>query len=169
MSRLLLLRHAKAVWASPGETDFDRALKASGVTDSRSIGQQILDADLIPDIVLCSTARRARETWQGVADVLGNMEDRVTYLDELYSSDASGYLDIACAAPAAERVMLVGHNPMMEDLAETLSGEGEEAALSILASGFPKSGLAIIHFDGPLSSAKPGGGRLEAFLTKQRR
>lgn len=168
MSRLLLLRHAKAVWASPGETDFDRALKASGVADSRSIGEQIVEAGLVPDVVLCSTARRARETWLGVADVLGRLEDRVTYLNELYSSDASGYLEIARAAPAAERIMLVGHNPMMEDLAETLSGEGEEAALSVLASGFPKSGLAVIAFDGPLSSATPGKGRLEAFLTRRR-
>lgn len=168
MSRLLLLRHAKAVWASPGETDFDRALKASGVADSRSIGEQIVEAGLVPDIVLCSTARRARETWLGVADVLGGLEDRVTYLNELYSSDASGYLEIARAAPAAERIMLVGHNPMMEDLAETLSGEGEEAALSVLASGFPKSGLAVIAFDGSLSSATPGKGRLEAFMTKRR-
>ena len=82
MSQLLLLRHAKAVWALPGESDFDRALKASGVADSRSIGEQIVANGLLPDIVLCSTARRARETWSGVAEIIGPLEDRVTYLDE---------------------------------------------------------------------------------------
>ncbi|MCC0043046.1 MAG: histidine phosphatase family protein [Brucellaceae bacterium] len=168
MSQLLLLRHAKAVWALPGESDFDRALKASGVADSRSIGEQIVANGLLPDIVLCSTARRARETWSGVAEIIGPLEDRVTFLDDLYSADASGYLEIARAAPAAERIMLVGHNPMMEDLAETLSASGEKAASAVLASGFPKSGLAVIAFDGPLSAAAPGKGRLEAFLTRKR-
>lgn len=168
MSRLLLLRHAKAVWAEPGERDFDRRLKRSGVADSRSIGEQMTVHGLVPDIVLCSTARRARETWEGVAEIIGPMEGRVTYLDELYSSDATGYLEIARNAPAAESVMLVGHNPMMEDLAEILSGSGDLAARTVLASGFPKSGLAVIAFDRPISEAAPGMGRLEAFLTRVR-
>ncbi|MEX0955864.1 MAG: histidine phosphatase family protein [Rhizobiaceae bacterium] len=168
MSRLLLLRHAKAVWAEPGERDFDRRLQRSGEADSRSIGAQMTDHGLLPDIVLCSTARRARETWQGVAEVIGPMEERVSYLDELYSSDATNYLEIARNAPAVEHVMLVGHNPMMEDLAETLSGSSDPAARAVLASGFPKSGLAVIAFDGPISEAAPGTGRLEAFLTRTR-
>lgn len=168
MSRLFLLRHAKAVWADPGGRDFDRRLKESGKTDSRSIGEQMAARNLIPDIVFCSTARRARETWAGVAAVIGPMEERVTYLDELYSSDATGYLEIARSAPPAESVMLVGHNPMMEDLAEVLSGDGDDAARAVLASGFPKSGLAIIAFDGPLSAAAPGKGHLEDFLTRKR-
>jgi phosphohistidine phosphatase len=156
------------VWAEPGERDFDRRLKRSGGADSRSIGEQLAARGLVPDIVLCSTARRARETWAGVAEILGTMEDRVTYLDELYSSDATGYLEVARNAPAADNVMLVGHNPMMEDLAETLSGSGDPAARDVLASGFPKSGLAVIAFDGPISKAAPGTGRLEAFLTRAR-
>lgn len=168
MSRLLLLRHATAVWAEPGERDFDRRLKRSGEADSRSIGKQMTAHGLAPDIVLCSTARRARETWAGVAEIIGPMEDRVTYLDDLYTSDATGYLEIARKAPTAEKVMLVGHNPMMEDLAEILSGSGDAAARAVLASGFPKSGLAVIAFDGPISEAAPGTGRLEAFLTRAR-
>ncbi|MBO6719590.1 MAG: histidine phosphatase family protein [Rhizobiaceae bacterium] len=168
MSRLLLLRHAKAAWAAPGERDFDRPLKKSGWTDSRDIGEQIAAMSLIPDIILCSTARRARETWAGVAEVIGSMDDRVTFLDQLYTEDAAGYLEVARNAPEASSVMLVGHNPMMEDLAEALSGSGKDAARSILAAGFPKSGLAVIAFDGPLSQAQPGKGRLELFLTKRR-
>ncbi|GAB5506449.1 MAG: histidine phosphatase family protein [Rhizobiaceae bacterium] len=168
MSRLLLLRHAKAVWASPGERDFDRALKNSGEADSRSIGAQMAERNLIPDLILCSTARRARDTWAGVAQVIGPMEDRVTFLDTLYSTDAAGYLDVARGAPDAECIMLVGHNPMMEDLAETLSGDGATEAFEVLAAGFPKSGLTVIAFDGPLSEAAPGRGRLEAFITRKR-
>jgi phosphohistidine phosphatase len=168
MSRLLLLRHAKAVWAEPGERDFDRKLKSSGKADSRSIGEQIVARDLVPDLVLCSTARRARETWDGLAEVLGAVDDRVKYLDELYSADAAGYLDIARQAQPVESLMLVGHNPMMEDLADALAGNGEDDARAVLAAGFPKSGLAVISFDGPLSDAQPGKGRLEAFLTRKR-
>ncbi len=96
------------------------------------------------------------------------MEDRVTYLDDLYSEDAAGYLAVAHRAAPAESVMLVGHNPMMEDLAETLSGDADEEARDVLAAGFPKSGLAIISFDGPLTAAAPGTGRLELFLTRSR-
>jgi phosphohistidine phosphatase len=169
MSRLLLLRHAKAAWARLGENDFDRPLKQSGMTDSRVMGERMAALSLIPDIVLCSTARRARETWLGVAEIIGPMEDQVSFTDALYSQDSAGYLEIARGAPEAECVMLVGHNPMMEDLAEALAGSGDDEARAVLASGFPKSGLAVISFSGPLSNAAPGKGRLELFLTRNGR
>lgn len=168
MSRLYLLRHAEAVTAAPFERDFDRRLKQAGRDDSRFMGEQMVNEQLVPDVVLCSTARRARETWEGVAEVVGDPKERVTYLDALYSSDAAGYLEIARQAPPADSVMLVGHNPMMEELADLVIGGGGDAALSILASGFPKSGLAVIAFAGPLSQAAPGEGRLERFLTRKR-
>lgn len=168
MSRLFLLRHAKAAWAKPGEHDFDRPLTAAGIADSRSIGAQMKALGLVPERVLCSTALRARETWQGVSTGLGIAEDSASYLDDLYSTDAAGHLEIAQRAPASESVMLVGHNPMMEDLAEALAGSGDEAARAVLAAGFPKSGLAVIRFDGPLSSALPRKGHLEHFLIRIR-
>lgn len=132
------------------------------------MGEQMAAKGLVPDLVLCSTATRARDTWLGVAEAIGPMEDRVTYTDDLYFADSAGYLEIARNAQEAESVMLVGHNPMMEDLAEALTGSGDDAARDILSSGFPKTGLAVIAFDGPLSEAAPGRGRLEMFLTRKR-
>lgn len=163
MARLLLLRHAKAGWAEPGMRDFDRPLDTAGIEDAVAIGVAMGAADFRPDLVICSTARRARQTLDAIAQhiELG----RVLYTDGLYNSDASGYVDIVREAPLAESLLIVGHNPMMEDVAFALSGDGEAEAKSSLAAGFPTSGLAVIGFPGPLCEAAPGKGYLESFLT----
>ncbi|CAG1004022.1 MAG: histidine phosphatase family protein [Rhizobiaceae bacterium] len=163
MARLLLLRHAKAGWAEPGMRDFDRPLDRTGIEDAVAIGVAMGANDFRPDLVICSNARRARQTLDAIADhvELG----RVLYTDGLYSTDASGYVDIVREAPLAESLLLVGHNPMMEDVAFALAGDGEDEAKSSMAAGFPTSGLAVIRFPGPLSDAAPGKGYLELFLT----
>lgn len=163
MARLLLLRHAKAGWAEPGMRDFDRPLDRTGIGDAAATGVAMGAGELRPDLVICSTARRARQTLEAIADhvELG----RILYTDGLYSTDASGYVDIVREAPLAESLLLVGHNPMMEDVAFALAGDGEAAAKSSLAAGFPTSGLAVIRFPGPLSEAAPGTGYLELFVT----
>ena len=166
MSRLFLLRHAKAAWAKPGERDFDRPLQYSGETDSRTTGAEMAAKGLIPATVLCSTARRARETWLGVSQELGIAADDAIYLGELYSTDGAGYLKLVRAAAPADTMLVIGHNPMMEDLAEALSGKADPAARAALEAGFPTAGLAVISFAGPLSEAAPGGGHLEQFLAR---
>jgi phosphohistidine phosphatase len=89
----------------------------------------------------------------------------VIYSDELYGTDAAGYLDVIRTEAIGENVLLVGHNPMMEDLAFALSGGGDSHARDLLSAGFPTSGLAVIRFDTPLTEAAPGKGYLEAFLS----
>lgn len=162
MSRLLLLRHAKAGWALPGMRDFDRPLDATGVADAEATGAAMRASGYVPELTLCSNARRARETLEGIA---GSTDTgRVIFTDDLYSSDAAGYLDKIRENGRHSSILVIGHNPMMEDLAMAVSGDGDPSAHETLEHGFPTSGLAVIRFDDGLANAAPGKGYLEAFL-----
>lgn len=163
MSRLFLLRHAKAGWALPGMRDFDRPLDATGIADAEATGAAMRANGYVPELTLCSNARRARETLEGIAGTADT--GRVIFTDALYSADAAGYLDNIREHGRHNSILVIGHNPMMEDLAMAVTGDGEENALHTLQTGFPTSGLAIISFAGGLSDAQLGQGFLEAFLT----
>lgn len=117
----------------------------------------------VPHVTLCSGALRARQTLEGVAAMADT--GRVHFDDTLYITDAAGYLDIIREHCTAESIMIIGHNPMMEDLAMAVSGSGDEEAKGTLNAGFPTSGLAVVRFDGGLCAAAPGAGYLEAFHT----
>lgn len=163
MSRLFLLRHAKAGWAAPGMRDFDRPLEPVGRTDADAVGIAMAARAYMPDLVLCSSAKRARETLEWVARHTG--EGRIVFADDLYSTDAAGYVDFIRKTADGNAVLVVGHNPMMEDVAMALSGDGDEHAMNMLGSGFPTSALAVISFAGDLTGTAPGKGYLEAFVT----
>jgi len=163
VSRLFLLRHAKAGWALPGMRDFDRPLDATGHADAEAMGLLMRDHGYIPDVTLCSNAKRARETLE---DIAGHADTgRVVFCDSLYSDDAAGYLALIRDNAASGSILVVGHNPMMEDLAGAVSGDGEASARATLALGFPTCGLAVIAFAASLKNAELGGGNLEAFHT----
>lgn len=163
LSRLYLLRHAKAGWALPGVRDFDRPLDASGMADAEAMGEAMRARNYVPDVTLCSNAKRARQTLEGLA---GRTDTgRVLFFDTLYSEDAAGYLDIIRKNAGAEQLLVVGHNPMTEDLAMAVSGDGDEAARGMMKHGFPTAGLAVVRFPGNFAEAAQGSGYLEAFLT----
>lgn len=162
MTRLYLLRHARARWGEPGSRDYDRALENSGKADAQTLAASMLVAGYRPHLVLCSGARRARETWEAAARHLDAQD--VRYLDSLYSSDASGYLDIIRQAGNTASVLIVGHNPMMEDLCLALARDGDADALAAVARGFPTCGLAVLRFSTPLEQIAPENGYLEDFL-----
>lgn len=162
MTRLYLLRHAKARWAEPGSRDYDRALDPSGKADAELIAAAMLLGGHVPSRVLCSGAKRARDTWEAAARHLP--VDDVRFFDGLYSSDAGGYLEIIRENGGDGSALVVGHNPMMEDLAMALSHDGDAAALNAVAGGFPTSGLAILRFSTPLDRIAPEDGYLEDFL-----
>lgn len=164
MSRLYLFRHGKAAWAEPGMRDFDRKLDDRGIEEARAMGTLMKARRLVPDRVICSTAARAVETLEGLNAAL-HLEDVTTYEQNLYATDAPGYLEIAAASDFDGDVMLVGHNPMLEDAALALARDGEDEALDALHMGFRTAGLAIIRFDGPTSAFTTDTGYLEAYLT----
>ena len=166
MSTLYLLRHAKAGWAAPGMRDFDRPLDETGLADAEAIGIAMWTEQLVPEITLCSNATRARQTLEGIAASADT--GRVIFMDALYSEDAAGYLAIIRDHGRADGVMVIGHNPMLEDLAMAMAGNGEPPAKAALSYGFPTSGLAVIRFERRLAEVEPEQGYLEAFLTPER-
>lgn len=165
MSQLFLLRHAKAEWAKPGMRDFDRPLKDRGRRNAETIGAAMHTAGFVPDRVICSKAARALETWQAVSTTLGAVDCQVDITETLYGSDAAGYMRTINQAVGCERLLVIGHNPMMEDVAFALAGSGDESALAKLEKGFPTAGMAVIEFSNGLTDAAPGKGELKAFLT----
>jgi phosphohistidine phosphatase len=162
MSRLFLLRHARAAWAEPGMRDFDRPLDPTGAADARRMGLAMAAAGHVPARVICSTARRARETWDLVSQAM-RVEAEVAFSEALYNSDAARYLEIA-RQDGSEPLLLVGHNPMIEDLCLTLSDGGGEADRA-RSGGYPAGALAVIDFPGRLAEAAASAGKLAAFIT----
>ena len=99
----------------------------------------------IPDLTLCSNAKRARQTLRGIAAV---RYWPGAFSDPLYSEDAARYLAIIRENGGPGALLVIGHNPMTEDLAMAVSGDGDETACGMLNHGFPTSGLAVKADDG---------------------
>ncbi|MEL6921708.1 MAG: histidine phosphatase family protein [Pseudomonadota bacterium] len=163
MAKLLLLRHAKAEWAEPGQRDYDRTLAPDGVDECLSIGRQVLEQQIKPQTIICSQAARAKETLEHLQKV-ANLDANIIFERDLYATDAPGYLEIAATCGAIGDIMLIGHNPMMEDLAYNLASDGAKDAMETLNMGFRTCGLAIVRFDGEVKDANSQSGYLEAYL-----
>ncbi len=151
MRRLMLLRHAKTETDAPSGQDHDRRLDDRGRRDAAEIGHWIARNPPFPNLVLVSSAVRAQQTWDLVWE---KMKERapvpeVETLDELYGAEPTQLLKTVRMASAADpkRLMLVGHNPGMHELALMLAGSGDKAARKALEDNLPTSGLAILDFD----------------------
>jgi phosphohistidine phosphatase len=161
--RLWLLRHAKSSWDDPDMEDVDRPLAPRGARAADRM-RDYLDAERIrPELVLCSSALRTRETLARILPGLGP-ELTVRIEPSLYSFEADQLRDRLREVPAdVGSVMLIGHNPAMQELASVLASEGER--LEELRAGFPTAALA--ELDVPVGSwdqLTPGSGRLERFV-----
>jgi len=143
-SRIYLLRHAEAAWATPGQRDFDRPLNDKGYADAEIVADKAADKGYRPDLVVCSTAVRCRDTAEAVRRAMGATLD-VRFVDELYNASADSYLEIIDAQEAVNSVMLIGHNPTMEQTLEALIGH--DALCRALPGGFPTAGLAVLDYD----------------------
>jgi phosphohistidine phosphatase len=151
MRRLMLLRHAKTETDAPSGQDHDRRLDDRGRSDSAEIGHWIARNPPFPNLVLVSSAVRTQQTWDLVWE---EMKDRapapdVETLDELYGAEPTQLLKTVRMASRADpkRLMLIGHNPGMHELALMLAGSGDKAARKALEDNLPTSGLAILDFD----------------------
>lgn len=162
-ARLMLMRHAKAEWPRPGASDFDRALTVGGRREAIAMGEMMAAGGFLPDHVLCSGAQRCRETLEALAPIIGSCP--VDYLDDLYQTDAAGYLEAARLHGGVRSLLILGHNPMTEELAMALTADRTGSAPSALAGGFPTAALAVIAADRGIGELRPAGGRLEAFIT----
>ena len=132
--QLIVMRHAKA-GELPDGPDIERELRPRGRRNASAAGRWLAGRSLTPDLVLCSTARRARQTWQYVSGELVGKPDVVTD-PRLYHADARELLDIFSETdPQVRSLMYVGHNPAAADVTEILTGG---------LADFPTSGIAII-------------------------
>ncbi len=135
-ARLIVMRHGKA-GELPGGPDFERALRHRGRTDSAAAGKWLRERGYQPDAVLCSAARRARQTWQYVSEVLGG-EPAVATQERLYHADAWQLLEIIRAtADGVTTLMYVGHNPAAVELLAELTGSEPHfptAAIGVVAT-----------------------------------
>ena len=150
MRRLMLLRHAKTETDAPSGRDQDRRLDKRGRSDAAEIGGWIGRHPPFPDLVLVSHAVRAHQTWEVAWEAMKELapEPQVELMPELYGADPSQLLQIVRSASETDprRLMLVGHNPGMHELALTLAGSGDAAGRKALADNLPTSGLAIFDF-----------------------
>ncbi len=127
MKSVLILRHAKSDWGDPSLTDFDRPLAKRGLKDAPIMGQVIADFNVVPDKILSSPAKRAKQTAEKAAKACGYNKS-ITWLDSFYHGSSDILIGALAALPdTIERAMLVGHNPTMEEtVSDLLVGHGSD-------------------------------------------
>ncbi|MBB5534748.1 SixA phosphatase family protein [Rhizobium giardinii] len=157
--RLYLLRHAKAGWALPGQKDFDRSLDDTGFAAAKMIGEMAAERGFVPEVLLSSPAVRCRQTAEAFRCAMG--EDRtIRYIDALYTGAEDAYRDIILGQSGAASLMVVGHNPVIEEILREVLGEQAAA----IPYGYPPGALAVIDFpDRPQAGILPPG-KLAAWL-----
>ena len=133
MKELLILRHAKSSWDSPTLDDHDRPLNKRGLRDAPRMGELIREKGCVPDHVICSTAERTRQTVHYVCEGCKFGGD-VEFLETLYGTSTEAYIRIIRGVrDDVGRLMVVGHNPTLEDLVSELSGEDHRFPTAALA------------------------------------
>jgi phosphohistidine phosphatase len=166
MLTLSLLRHAKSSWKNPTLPDRERPLATRGVTDAPLMGKAMAERGIDPELVLCSSARRTRDTLALVLPEL-KVEPKVVYEDALYHTSPAAMLEILRGLEqGANRVMLVGHNPEIQSLALDLVGSGPKHFRDRLREKFSTAGLVVITFAAGLwKSVEVNSGTLNLYLS----
>lgn len=167
MSRtLLLLRHAKAAESSESGTDFDRPLAKRGRRNADAITDYLQSKKLKPDLVWCSSAVRTRQTVAAVVSAWPNL--KVQYTEKLYLASFEQGVSLLQQSDPATAVLLVGHNPMIEQTLHMLVdqlGKNDKAALADASAKYPTGALAELKLDiDAWSDLKPSCGRLKRFI-----
>jgi phosphohistidine phosphatase len=167
MKRLYLLRHAKAVPADPALDDHARELTVRGMHDASAMARYLCKNGFVPGLMLISTSARTRQTAELV---LREMQAKAEYREALYLAEAGKILAmVQGVAQSAESVMVVGHNPGLEDLASFLAREPvrrkERHRRDVLDEKFPTAALAVLDFDiQKWRDIGPGEGKLTDFV-----
>ncbi len=155
---LLILRHAKSDWDAGAASDFDRPLTRRGKHDAPKIGAWLRQEGLVPDHVVSSPARRARQTALRVCKALEIGKGQVDWDPQIYEGSLTGLLEVLGRCPPdAPRVLLIGHNPGLETLVQHLSG----AALTLPDDGklLPTGALARLAMPEYWADLTPGCGQ----------
>ncbi|AJC61197.1 histidine phosphatase family protein [Streptomyces sp. 769] len=180
-TRLIVLRHAKSSWPE-GVSDHERPLSGRGRRDAPAVGRWLRQQRCVPDLVICSTSRRTRETWELVAGELqpeyappatrgdhaapvAPVAPDVVFEPRIYAASASAVLQVLSGIPERCRTALViGHQPAVQDLVLALAGEeGDGEALERAGGKFPTSAVAVLALPGGWARLEPGAAALTAF------
>lgn len=149
--RLTLLRHAQA--GHHATHDVDRTLTPDGRADARAIGERLQEGGIVPQLVLCSSAARARQTWEQAANAYGDATEAIDtqYLDLLYGADPEEVLDLLRGlSEDVSEVLVVGHEPVTSAVAHHLAGpSSQEAAALRVRTGMSTATAALLSYHGP--------------------
>ncbi len=134
MKTLLLMRHAKSSWEDPAVTDHDRSLNPRGLRDAPRMGQLIQQQGLIPDLIIASTAQRAQQTAYLVAEPCEYDATTIDSTRQLYLAAPHEYVAyLRCLDDQHDTVLVIGHNPGLEDLLESITGSYQGMPTAALA------------------------------------
>jgi phosphohistidine phosphatase len=159
--QLVLLRHAKSEW--PDVADHERPLAERGRRDAPAVGRWLRTADITPDLVVCSSARRARETWKLASPEL-RAKVPTRYEQRVYDASPGELIVLVNETPEDVRTLLViGHNPTVQQLAVSLAGDAEGDALKQVQTDFGTAALAVLEVPGAWSELEIGGAKLVRF------
>ncbi|MFN7173556.1 MAG: SixA phosphatase family protein [Thermaurantiacus tibetensis] len=163
MRLLSLLRHAKSSWDDPVQRDFDRPLNARGRRAAVRMGQYLRDEGLHFDAVIASPAVRVLETLEGVEEGLGRSLG-ATHDRRIYMASAASLLDLVQGAHDVPHLLLVGHNPGLEDLVLLLTPDDASPLRAAVAEKYPTAALATLAFAvDSLAAVREGQGHLTRF------
>lgn len=168
MKTLHLLRHAKSSWDDQSLADHDRPLARRGEKAADLVAAHMARRRIGVDLVLCSSATRARQTLERVIPALG--ANAKTFVeDELYSADADDLLSrLRQIDDAVQSVLVIGHNPALAELTTELVDDGDAGALGELRRKFPTGALATVTTRTTWSGLERGLGYLESFVMPRR-
>ncbi|WP_407553809.1 histidine phosphatase family protein [Streptomyces sp. Pv4-95] len=161
--RIVLLRHAKAEWSD--SSDHERPLADRGRQDAPAAGRRLAGAGITPDLTLCSTATRTRETWKLFVTELAH-RPKTVYEERLYEASLGELIALLNeTSDDVHDLLVVAHNPGVHALADALAGEADDDLLARMnRGGFPTATMAVIAFNGSWKSVEHGVGRLVAYL-----
>ena len=158
--KLFVLRHAKSSWDDPDLDDHDRPLAPRGRRAAKVVAEHVHANELEPDLVLCSSARRTRETLELVKPGGESVID-----PELYGADADGVLDRIRRVPERTgSVMVIGHNPAMQELVLDLAHTSDPTVIDEARHKFPTGALATLTLECAWSELSSGSARLNSFV-----
>ena len=159
--RLVLMRHAKSDWFSGEGDDFSRPLSERGIRDARRMGRWLAEGEYLPDAILSSPSRRTRQTLDLMADSLRlDLDARTEWLDELYHANVGSLRNVLRRLGARPAVMLLGHNPGLEELLAVLVDDSRVIASH--AKCFPTAAVYVLELACAWPEIKAGCARIVA-------
>ena len=161
--QLLLLRHAKSSWDDPKLDDFDRPLDSRGLKTAPLMGRELARRGWLPDLALVSPALRTRDTWRLVAAELPKHVP-AEFAEDIYEAAPAAILARVRRTDATS-LLLIGHNPGLQQFAMRLAGPGsDEGVFKKIEAKFPTGALARFTVEDDWGSLEFGGARLTHFV-----